>query len=150
MKAGKRIPKYFHLGLLMSMQTVFPNEQLYRNYKLTIITLNDKSFFLISFKVFDATGKIQTEALAGNLIWYGSYDECKRVQAVISPKNESVGDHVFNGQYCNAYIPIVPKNPNTVSNFISLVHLHNLFDCIVVYSLNKNQLCRRYRLTEMT
>ena len=88
--------------------------------------------------MFDATGKIQTEALAGNLIWYGSYDECKRVQAVISPKNESEGEHVFNGQYCNAYIPIVPKNPNTVSNFITPVLSHKFVRFYLFLNLKKS------------
>ena len=69
----------------------------------------------------DASGKIPTEVLDFNTVWYGSYDECKRVQAVVNQNNKSEGEHVFNGQYCNALLPLPNPSPNMVSNAKSLI-----------------------------
>jgi hypothetical protein len=61
----------------------------------------------------DATGKIPSGILNGNIYWMGEYDECVNSTATImTGPNSSVPSHPFNGQYCKLGIPLGATAPS--------------------------------------
>ena len=52
--------------------------------------------------MFDATTKIESGVLDGNLLWLGSYDECKKVVATTSV-NEAP-EQMFKGKPCTVVV----------------------------------------------
>ncbi|XP_060603088.1 nose resistant to fluoxetine protein 6-like [Ruditapes philippinarum] len=66
-----------------------------------------------ALRFLDATGKIPSGILNGNIFWMGEYDECVNSTATImTGPNSSVPTHPFNGQYCKLGIPLGATAPS--------------------------------------
>ncbi|KAJ8316917.1 hypothetical protein KUTeg_004821 [Tegillarca granosa] len=76
-----------------------------------------------ALQMLDAMGKIPSDVLEGNLNWYGSFDECVKVQAVV--KNNSsrsvAQEFPFVGKYCLANIPIGSADPSSTLGAMSIL-----------------------------
>lgn len=74
------------------------------------------SFF---FPVHDASAKVPSGILSGNINQLGDFDECLNVKA---PNNE------FSGKYCLAYIQMtVPENLPNLYKIRKLLQSHDAF-----------------------
>lgn len=71
------------------------------------------------FSVHDASAKIPSGILSGNVNQFGDFDECLQVAA---PNNE------FNGKYCLAYVEIkVPDYLPQLRRIRKLLQAHDAF-----------------------
>lgn len=69
-------------------------------------------------KVFDASAKVSSGLISGNINSFGDFDECLRVWS------SSIG----NGKYCLAYINIeVPQEMTLLKNLKKLTHSMETF-----------------------
>lgn len=77
-------------------------------------------FFQIFFvSVMDASAKIPSGILSGNINQLGDFDECLSIDAP---------NDAFQGQYCLAYIqPSVSEKYERLNYILKLVQSHNLF-----------------------
>ena len=68
---------------------------------------------MFEFPVVDATGKLESGILEGNIYWVGDYNECLKVNVPV-PANVSQykGQLLYEGKYCKASI----ANPNVSSS----------------------------------
>ncbi|KAL3870249.1 hypothetical protein ACJMK2_038326 [Sinanodonta woodiana] len=64
----------------------------------------------------DAIGKPESGILDGNLIWPGSYDECRNTQAIVylNTSAQKGPSYPYRGQYCKASIPLSLSQSVTV------------------------------------
>lgn len=76
--------------------------------------------------VLDSMGKPPSDLLEGNLAWFGSFDECVKIRAVVGnnvSKSEVQESTPFVGKYCMAFINALgnsadPNNPVSISYII--------------------------------
>ena len=67
--------------------------------------------FLFFFTVIDATGKLESGVLKGNVKWLGSMSECEEIEAIKTlPDNTT--RKLFNGQYC--VVALSPTNSSSI------------------------------------
>jgi len=81
--------------------------------------------------VHDASGKLNSGILNGNINQPGDFDQCLGIQQRM--KDEDVAkdqdeDSIIRGQYCLAYAqPVLPHNSKRLQSFFKLIQSHGPF-----------------------
>ncbi|KAL3842202.1 hypothetical protein ACJMK2_020242 [Sinanodonta woodiana] len=79
------------------------------NSLLSAVTKKPMQQWALQF--IDASGKISSGILDGNINWIGSYDECLNLTAVVYTGVNQTGERLFpfTGKYCQLGIPLNPQ-----------------------------------------
>ncbi|KAL5012556.1 hypothetical protein ScPMuIL_011107 [Solemya velum] len=76
-----------------------------------------------AMRMFDAYGKVPSGLLDGNLLWLGSYDECRNITYLGPEKKKDNFNDTFTGSYCKAIIPLENYTNGLPSPFASQFHI---------------------------
>lgn len=85
---------------------------------LRIVFIYDFLLIIYLISVYDASAKIPSGILNGNVNQFGDFDQCVNVQ----------GMEAIQGKYCLAYLqPVVPDNLMRLKHLSSLAQSHSAF-----------------------
>ncbi|XP_053384254.1 nose resistant to fluoxetine protein 6-like isoform X2 [Mercenaria mercenaria] len=77
---------------------------------MTVQALLQRQVWALQF--LDATGKLSSGFLQGNIFWLGRFEECLNTTAtVFVGPNNTTPTHPFKGKYCKVGIPLGPTQP---------------------------------------
>ncbi|KAM8721005.1 hypothetical protein ACLKA7_006955 [Drosophila subpalustris] len=86
------------------------------------------NFDLWALKMHDASGKLNSGILNGNINQPGDFDQCMGIQQSNDDVTNDNSDHMLRGQYCLAYAqPVLPHKSKRLQAFFKLLQSHGPF-----------------------
>ncbi|KAH8420160.1 hypothetical protein KR009_006411, partial [Drosophila setifemur] len=91
------------------------------------------NFDLWALKMHDASGKLNSGILNGNINQPGDFDQCMAIQQRMRDQDMDLdqdenGDGMIRGQYCLAYAqPVLPHKSKRLQSFFKLIQSHGPF-----------------------
>ncbi|XP_016953026.1 O-acyltransferase like protein [Drosophila biarmipes] len=89
------------------------------------------NFDLWALKMHDASGKLNSGILNGNINQPGDFDQCLGIQQRMKDQDaakDQEEDSIIRGQYCLAYAqPVLPHNSKRLQSFFKLIQSHGPF-----------------------
>lgn len=83
--------------------------------------------------VHDASGKLNSGILNGNINQPGDFDQCLGIQQRMKDQDQDIdqdedGETIIRGQYCLAYAqPVLPHKSKRLQSFFKLIQSHGPF-----------------------